>query len=138
MLNNIDRILDANLNRAREGLRVVEEIVRLEWEDNKLHSSIKKIRHKISSIEKLFTGSPVILSRSVLRDPGAKHTSATETKRKDTIDLMRANLRRSQEALRVLEEISKLKTTKISKHFKETRFELYRLEQKLFKRMVKL
>ena len=42
------RVLDANANRATEGLRVVEEFLRFHWQDRFLTETCKSIRHEVS------------------------------------------------------------------------------------------
>ncbi len=131
----IGRILDANLNRAREGLRVAEEIARMILEDETLQKKIKHLRHQLSLLEKRITLPPLLRHRSTQNDPGARHTSPQEKQREDVMALARANLRRCQEACRVLEEFSKLEMPAVSPRFKALRFEAYGLEQELVDRL---
>jgi thiamine-phosphate pyrophosphorylase len=133
-MDKLNRILDANLNRAREGLRVVEELARLVLEHAKLQKQIKTVRHGITQAEKTLLirngrDRSLLESRAAYRDPGAKTTIAGEKKRTQLQDVARANIRRAQEALRVLEEISKLKNVNASRKFKALRFKSYDLEQ---------
>ena len=51
-MNSQNRIIDVNINRLTEGLRVVEEIVRFEIEDAKLLTSIRKIRNRLAKVLK--------------------------------------------------------------------------------------
>lgn len=134
-MNHIDRILDANLNRAREGLRVVEEWTRLVLESKSLHRRLKETRHALIQAEKKIPGDKLIVSRSVKQDPGADYSTPAETKKKDLAILIRANLRRVQEAMRVLEEVSKLKKGDASKYFKKIRFQTYNLEYDIVRQM---
>jgi thiamine-phosphate pyrophosphorylase len=135
-MDPIHRILDANLNRAREGLRVAEELARLVLEDAPLQKRIKAGRHAITRAEALLPRA-VIASRAAALDPGARSALASETRRATLLDLARANLRRSQEALRVLEEVSKLKSTSAGQAFKRIRFLTYDLERDLLARLEK-
>ncbi|MCK5241990.1 hypothetical protein KAR34_06035 [bacterium] len=140
-MDRLNRILDANLNRAREGLRVVEELARLVLENAKLQKQSKVIRHGITQAEKMLCivgngrdclgnghDRSLLASRAAYRDPGAKTTVAGEKKRTKLQDVARANIRRAQEALRVLEEIAKLKNGPASRKFKHLRFKTYDLE----------
>jgi len=131
MTQPIDRILDANLNRAREGLRVGEEIARLVLEDATLQAAFKAVRHGITAAEKRLGGAALLQSRSADRDPGSRPQPRLENRRTDWPDLAQANLRRAEEALRVLEEVAKLRSTEASAKFKATRFKAYVLEQRL-------
>ena len=46
------RILDANLNRCHEGLRVVEEYLRFELEDTHLAGTCKQLRHDLGDVSR--------------------------------------------------------------------------------------
>ncbi|MCJ7577821.1 MAG: thiamine phosphate synthase, partial [candidate division Zixibacteria bacterium] len=49
---NIYRIIDANLNRAREGIRVAEEVARLYFNDAELSTQFKSLRHQLTGVAK--------------------------------------------------------------------------------------
>ena len=127
-MNNIERIIDVNFNRGREGLRVLEDISRFILNNSELTKRIKTIRHKFSSLLK--NGYPYIFSRGVKEDVGASLTLKEEGKREDYSSIVQANAKRTEEALRVIEEFSKLEG-KISEKIKEIRFQLYDLEKDL-------
>ena len=114
-------LIDANLNRAKEGLRVTEDIARFVLANKKLTKKLKKLRHQITlagiSVGKL------VLSRKT--DVGARLENRMERLRKDYYDIVRANFCRTAEALRVLEEFSKLTNVKASKEFKKIRFLIF-------------
>jgi len=128
--NKILRIIDANVNRATEGLRVAEDIVRFVLDDDKLTSKLKNIRHEI--VRLLINASPStsLRARDVRRDVGARKTIKSESKRVDILDVFTANIKRAEESIRVFEELSKLFSTKLGPKFKKIRFELYDIEQK--------
>jgi thiamine-phosphate pyrophosphorylase len=129
---NIYRIIDANLNRAREGLRVVEEVTRFIWEDEKLSKSLKNLRHKLTKIsQENFDQKLLLQCRDSQGDLGAKGMSLHERKRKDIKAIVQANLRRTEEALRVLEEFGKLIKKDSAEKFKNLRFKLYILEKEI-------
>jgi thiamine-phosphate pyrophosphorylase len=46
-VDRLPRLIDANLNRAREGLRVLEDLARFELDDAALSERAKQIRHGI-------------------------------------------------------------------------------------------
>ncbi len=139
MNKSLDRILDANLNRAREGLRVAEELARLGLEDAVLQRRLKTLRHGITAAEKkLTTGRPLILSRAAERDPGNRSQFKFEKQRGSAADLVRANLRRCQEALRVLEEICAARKAGTGMRFKRLRFQAYDLERDFIERLISL
>jgi len=127
----IPRIIDANINRAVEGLRVVEEIVRFIVENKRLTEKVKKLRSKIRrTTEKVH-----LLARKANKDVGSKLYTKSESKRKNLKDICIANIKRAEEALRVLEEFSKLEDPKLGNQYKKHRFELYVLEKDIFKQL---
>jgi len=132
MDKKIYRIIDANLNRSREGLRVVEDFARLYLNDKALSSRIKRIRHKISKISLEYLKQENLLKyRDSQKDVGAKGMRGLEKKRKNIKQIVRVNLIRSQEGLRVLEELGKLIHPKAGEKFKNLRFKVYCLEKKM-------
>lgn len=129
---NIYRILDANLNRAREGIRVTEEVARLYFDDAELSARFKKLRHELTRVAKSdFDQKKLLFFRDSEKDVGAETMGGLEKKRTDLDSVVQANLRRSQEATRVLEEFGKLISPDSAKSFKKIRFKLYTLEQKM-------
>ncbi len=129
---NIYRIIDANLNRAREGTRVAEEVARLYFNDAKLSSQFKSLRHQLTKVAKNNFDEKKLLSfRDSQKDVGRDSMGSLEKKRADLESIVCANLRRSQEATRVLEEFSKLINSTSAQSFKKIRFKLYALEQNI-------
>ena len=129
---NIYRIIDANLNRAREGIRVAEEVARLYLDDAKLSQKFKSLRHQLTRVAKNSFDEKKLLSfRDSEKDVGANSMGGLEKKRTDLESIVFANLRRSQEATRVLEEFGKLIKSDSASSFKKIRFKLYALEQKI-------
>ena len=133
---NIYRILDANLNRAREGLRVVEEVARFIWEDEKLSKSLKDLRHRLTKFSQQHLDQKLLLKyRDSQADLGAKGMGFYEGKRKNVKTIVQANLRRTEEALRVLEEFGKLIKKDSAEEFKNLRFKLYTLEKEILSKI---
>ncbi len=131
---NIYRIIDANLNRAREGIRVVEEVARFYYNNAKLSSQFKTLRHDLTKVAKKSFDQDLLLSfRDSLKDVGADSMSGLEKKRADMHSIVQANLRRSQEAARVLEEFGKLVNPDSARSFKRIRFKLYILEKEILR-----
>lgn len=125
------RIIDANSNRTREALRVVEDVVRFSWEDAALAAKLKRERHLISRhcdnlLRKHFKG---LKARDTSTDPGRDTMPRTEGARKDLEEILLSNFRRAEEGLRVLEEVSKLAGPSASRTFKRARFRVYSLEK---------
>ena len=127
-MDEVLRIIDANSNRAREGARVVEDIARFILIDEKLAARWKDIRHGISRISGELAKNRVDC-RDSAHDPGRRIDSAGENTRADCEAIARANAKRTQEAIRVLEEFSKIYSPEAGARFKELRFEVYTLEQ---------
>jgi thiamine-phosphate pyrophosphorylase len=125
------RALDANCNRAREGFRVAEDVARFVLNDPKLLFRLKKLRHEVTAAEKaLFQSSKLrTLARDVEKDMGKGSGEKNEKKRATPLDVLRANLKRAQEALRSLEEFSKLLRHPVFARFKHIRYESYKIEE---------
>jgi hypothetical protein len=123
MQNNTYRIIDANLNRLREGIRVVEDIFRYIYNDKELSTKLKNLRH-LSRVENFYE---ILSSRDVQNDV-LKESIKSEQNRDDLNSILIANFKRAQESARVLEELLKLYSIKDSENFKYIRYELYNLE----------
>ena len=125
------RILDANFNRAKEGLRVCEDIFRFVIEDEKTAKSLKEKRHKLSDVFFSLDVSKCFNSRDSNGDVGRPSTKV-EFKRKDLKDVLLANYQRVKESLRVLEEVLKLINVELSQQCKEMRYDIYEDEKRIF------
>lgn len=131
-VTGIDRIIDANINRAKEGLRVCEEIVRFVIGSRTLTGAFKHIRHSIDALARELPGPYELLqARESAQDAGRGIHHAQEFKRKDSREIFIANIQRVKESIRVLEEFSKLKDTKVALRFKLLRYGIYELEKKV-------
>jgi len=126
MQSDLVRLFDANLNRAREGLRVLEDTARFVLCNKKLCLPLRNARHKAAFItESIYP--MLVCGRDAQSDMGRK---IKESARKDIFSLTAANFRRVQEALRVLEEYSKVLLPSAAKEFKSLRFVAYTLEKR--------
>lgn len=132
-MKNIYRIIDANLNRAREGLRVVEEICRFVLEDKRLTLTVKKLRGDLSRLK---IREQAIKARRALADVGRKLYTERESKRKNIKDVFQSNIKRAEEAVRVLEEFIKLVDPKSGVSFKKIRFKIYEVEKRISKKLL--
>jgi thiamine-phosphate pyrophosphorylase len=128
------RALDANCNRAREGLRVAEDVARFVLNDPRLITRLKKMRHEVTETEKSLFKGPEIrqAARDIAGDLGRGNPEKSERVRVNPRELLKANLKRTQEALRSLEEFSKLLKHPASTRFKKLRYGCYRLEEEFF------
>ena len=116
------RLIDANLNRLREGIRVIEDIHRYIYDDKTIASRLKNIRHLAR-----FEDEKLIESRDIANDV-LKESTQSEQARADISSIITANMKRAQESARVLEEALKLIDTEASERFKKIRYELYDVE----------
>jgi hypothetical protein len=132
MKREIWRIIDANFNRSREGLRVCEEVTRLVWNSPALTRELKSVRHGITDILKSDRAAFKILfkARDVRSDVGRKERQKSEMRRLDYSDIFSANIERAKESLRVLEEFFKLINKDDSAKFTKLRFKVYEIEKK--------
>jgi len=129
----IKRILDANINRAVEGLRVLEEIARFILEDRKTTNELKKLRFEIRLlVKRLILSESHLIGRKIQSDVGKDLYTQSEAQRKTIIDIFLANAKRVEEAVRVLEEFSKLINPSCGKDFKNIRFKIYDLEKRIY------
>jgi thiamine-phosphate pyrophosphorylase len=119
------RVVDANLNRLKEGIRVIEDIARYVHNDKELASKLKNLRHlcRIEPLEEL------LASRDSVNDV-LRPTMQSEMNRTDLRSILIANYKRAQESSRVLEELYKIVEPALSEQFKHIRYELYTLEKK--------
>jgi len=129
------RIIDANLNRIGEGLRVLEEIARLLLNDAVLSQQLKDMRHGMVKVE-LSLERRFLQARDSAGDVGINLEASGEKKYKDIPETVVANARRVQEALRVMEELAKNPGVPLeSAKFKQARFALYTIEKELFAKL---
>jgi thiamine-phosphate pyrophosphorylase len=130
------RIIDANCNRIAEGLRFLEDVARFLLNDSSLTKQLKAMRHNLVKTLNRF-GPALISQRKVEADVGF----GTEiSHNQDLLSLVTANARRVEEALRVVEELSKLpdlSPTLHSRDFETARFNLYTLQRELLSRLTR-
>jgi thiamine-phosphate pyrophosphorylase len=123
----VHRILDANLDRAKEGLRIIEEWCRFALNNAHLSNECKQMRQDLGQ----WHTPEIRAARDTSGDIGTALTHPREEQRTDIEHLLQANLCRVQEALRVLEEYSKLYLTAMSTSCKQIRYRVYTLESNL-------
>ncbi len=124
---SITRILDANLDRAREGLRIIEEWCRFGLENSQLAEECKQMRQEVAR----WHTPELRMARDTPNDPGTTLSHPHEETRSSVDHLLQANLCRIQEALRVLEEYGKLYHPEMGIAFKNIRYQVYTLESNL-------
>ena len=123
MNKNHLRLIDANLNRRREGIRVVEDIFRYIYNNKEISTKLKSLRH-IARTKNYYE---LLETRDVENDV-LRESIKSEQNREDLNSILIANFKRAQESSRVLEELTKLSSIEDSENFKYIRYELYNLE----------
>ncbi len=130
------RLLDAGFNRAREAARVLEDVARFLLDDAGLTATAKDLRHRLTAAA---LGLPVAgqfsLQRDTPGDVGTAMTAPAERRRADSIDVVNAAFGRLSEAMRTLEEYSKVLDPAAAAQFKQIRYDAYTLHTRLARRM---
>ena len=131
------RIVDVNLDRIGEGLRLLEDIARFSLEDEPITKEIKDLRHRITDINKDFSLA-LIGASDASSDIGQDMLAENQSLHRDIDKTVVANFRRVQESLRVLEELAKIPDVEMdSENFKRARFSLYSLEKELLTKLLR-
>ena len=123
----MNRIIDANLNRATEALRVLEEIARFYFDDKVLSQELKVIRHGVCNF---FDNKydELLFSRNTQNDVGVSIENPTKLSRQNASieQIFRSNFKRLEQALRVLSEYGNL--------CDDFRYKIYTIEKKMNER----
>lgn len=125
------RILDASLNRAAEGQRVVEDYARFVLGDRHLTEHAKQLRHDLTTTAERLPANDRHASRETQQDVGAAVTTAAESQRGDAWHVCAASLKRVEQALRSLEEYGKLVDSVFATECEALRYRTYTLEKAL-------
>ena len=133
------RLIDANIDRLGEGLRVLEDVARFLLNDAALCRRLKTLRHKlVRDVQPL--EQELLSARRVAEDVGAPAKLPAGTEHQDLVALVTANSRRVQESIRVLEEFARLSSAPIGAKpakLQRFRFEAYELEQELVSKLLR-
>ncbi len=125
------RIIDANLNRAREALRVMEEYARFGLDDASLSAAMKQARHDLAACIPESIAPGLIVHREITSDVGRDVRTDSEYARSDAVDVVRAAAKRLTEALRAIEEYGKTMDAGFAAGVERIRYRAYELEQRL-------
>jgi thiamine-phosphate pyrophosphorylase len=139
MPQQIRRVLDANLNRAGEGLRVLEDLARFVLNDATLSQQLKALRHELLTGDLPFN-KQLIEARDSESDIGINTLAPGQEKEKELPIMVVANARRVQESLRTIEELAKTKSISPRldpEKFKHARFNLYSIERELLSKLLR-
>jgi thiamine-phosphate pyrophosphorylase len=121
------RILDANFNRAREALRVVEDFARFVLDDDALCGALKQLRHDLATATSRWIDT-ALLTRDTPGDVGTATKTQTEFRREDTAAVVVAAGKRLGEALRTIEEYLKTISPQEAAAVESIRYRFYDLE----------
>ena len=102
----VARLIDANLDRAREGLRVIEDWCRFGLDRQDLVVPLKDWRQQLGQLH----DDCYREARSTATDTAAGLSHPAQESRIDSIAIVKANASRVQEALRVIEEFARAGT----------------------------
>ncbi len=127
----VARILDAAANRAREGLRVVEDYVRFVLDDQAITRKLKAIRHRFAEAIRGIDPGLLMTARDTPGDVGTHIVAFDEQVRGDLSSVIVANCKRVAESLRSLEEYSKINDRWLAGRFESLRYDLYVIEKQL-------
>lgn len=119
------RVLDANANRAAEGLRTIEDVARLIREDVAVAQTVKALRHQLAACLDRLPRQHRLAARATHRDAGTGLSDARELDRSDATQIVTAASERVLQSLRNLEEFSKLVSPSLSESFKQLRYAAY-------------
>lgn len=122
------RLLDANANRAREGLRVVEDTARFILNRADAARAFRGFRHEFDGLIRSHYR-PLVSCRDVAQDSG--RSNAAKPYRGGVSELIAANLKRCEEALRVFEEYGRILSPRAVRKAQDLRFQVYAWEKRL-------
>ncbi len=125
--NRIAQIIDANLDRAREGLRVMEDWCRFGLKRKDFSLQIKDWRQQLGACHLKIYRKARLLSQ----DPAKDTSHLLQENRSEAEDIFIANSSRVQEALRVLEEFTRITDPRLSKVAARIRYETYDIQIKI-------
>ena len=124
------RLLDANANRAREGLRILEDTARFVLDQPQAARRLRQARHRFDTLLRT-NYKKLLAARDVEHDSGRKNAGKPY---KDGVPgLLAANFKRVEEALRVIEEYGRILSPGAVHEAQALRFQIYIWEKELFK-----
>ena len=127
----VARILDANFNRAREALRVMEDYARFVRDDPHASESIKRLRHALAECLGTLPADTLLAARDTPGDIGTTIATESEGRRADARAVCTAAVKRLPEALRTLEEYAKTWDARLAARFEALRYRAYEIESQL-------
>ncbi|MHC4080719.1 MAG: thiamine phosphate synthase [Planctomycetota bacterium] len=129
------RILDANANRAREALRVLEDAARFALDDARLSAQLKSLRHDLREALAGLAPGWLEANRDTAGDVGTAIEAPAESERGGLADVAVAAGKRLGEALRVIEEVGKTIDPGLARDVEAIRYRFYDVEGALHLRL---
>lgn len=123
------RVLDANLNRSREALRILDDHCRFILNDRFLTEQVKGLRHDLAAATEHLPAGLLLAARDTPGDVGTGITAGGEYERGSAAQVASVNLKRLQEALRSVEEYGKLFGHGFARDVESLRYRSYTLER---------
>ncbi|HEC02170.1 MAG TPA: thiamine phosphate synthase [Phycisphaerales bacterium] len=123
------RIIDANFNRAREAIRVVEEYCRFVLDSTPLTGRAKQLRHELSRAIGALDAGSLVAARDTLGDVGVAQTVDNQLDRGDLKDSFTAGCKRLTEALRAIAEVVRIENSTLAETIEKLRYDAYTLEK---------
>ncbi|MHC4219782.1 MAG: thiamine phosphate synthase [Planctomycetota bacterium] len=134
-MTSVARILDANANRAREALRVMEDAARFALDDAKLSARLKSLRHDLREALAGLAPGWLEANRDTAGDVGTSIATPAESERSGLADVAVAAGKRLGEALRVIEEAGKTIDPDLARVVEAIRYRFYDVESALHLRL---
>jgi thiamine-phosphate pyrophosphorylase len=131
METQVLRIVDVNLNRAREALRVIEDYARFALDDADAAGAIKQCRHVLRDISAALGPDRLLAARDIVSDAGRDLKTPTELERGSPEAVVRAAFGRLSEATRALGEYGKVVSLEVASAAETLRYRAYELEQRV-------
>lgn len=123
------RIVDVNLNRARESLRVLDDYCRFILDDAFLTGRFKDLRHRLVEASRCLPHHLLLGARDTRHDIGTTLRGCGEYERASAAGVAAANIKRLQESLRSLEEFGKVMSESFALAVEAIRYEAYTFEK---------
>jgi len=132
---NVRRLIDANANRAREAMRVMEDAARFALDDATLSEALKALRHDFAAALRAF--GDVTLHRDTAGDVGTAINHDAERSRPSVAAVATAAGKRLSEALRACEEYGKTIAPDAAAKIEAVRYRGYDIETRLNARLAR-
>ena len=125
------RLLDANLNRAFEALRTLEDIARFQ-DQSLFQSKYKNLRHRLRAATQGWCHEQLYTSRNASQDVGRETKTASESSRMGGLsEIAAAASQRIQQSLRCLEETAKFVYPDTAAAIESVRYQVYDLNAQM-------